>query len=164
MNKWSRAIKIISGKRVKSDADYEEMARLEFMAGLYLAPEGPIIPNNVFDGMMLKAAQKSKEGPMAKSSVFCLSHARLDYDGPREPDVMWQEECFRFPRIVKVGTARVVRMRPKFDEWSCIVEVSAETTLINPGRIDEWMNVAGSQVGLCDWRPQYGRFHAERIP
>jgi hypothetical protein len=133
------------------------------MAGLYLAPDGPIIPNYVFDGMTVKASQKSKEGPMARSSVFCLNHARLEYEGPRQADEMWQEEQFRFSRIVKVGTARVVRMRPKFDNWSCVAELNVETTLINPARIDEWMRVAGTQIGLGDWRPQYGRFTAQRL-
>jgi hypothetical protein len=163
LNKWARLIKLISSKAKKTDADYEEMARLEFMAGLYLAEDGPIIPNFVFDGMTLKAAQKSKEGPGAKSSAFCLNHARLEYDGPRDPDEMWKKETFRFPRIVKVGTSRVVRMRPKFDDWSCIAELNVETTLINPGRVDEWMAVAGTQIGLGDWRPQYGRFTVQRM-
>jgi hypothetical protein len=38
-----------------------------------------------------------------------------------------------------------------------------ETTVVNPGRVDEWMTIAGTQVGLGDWRPQHGRFIASRI-
>lgn len=163
LNKWSRALKKITSKRVKTDADHEEMARIEFLAGLYLSPDGPVIPSYVFDSMLVNAAKKSKEGPLAKSSAFCLNHARLEYDGPREADTMWADERFRFSAIVKVGMARVARMRPIFNEWSCIMEVNVETTLINPSRVDEWMAVAGTQVGLGDWRPQHGRFTAQRI-
>lgn len=163
LNKWARALKKISSKRVKTDADYEEMARIEFMAGLYLAPDGPVVPSYVFDSMLVSAAKKSKEGPLAKSSTFCLNHARLDYDGPREADTLWQEERFRFSAIVRIGTARVARMRPRFDQWSCAMEVNVETSLVNPSRIDEWMQVAGTQIGLGDWRPQHGRFTAERL-
>jgi hypothetical protein len=163
LNKWGRAHKKISSKKIKTDADHEEMARIEFLAGLYLSPDGPIIPSYVVDSMLVKAAQKSKEGPMAKSSAFCPSHARLDYDGPRDADALWADENFRFSKSVRVSQARVMRMRPIFNEWSCIVELSVETTLVNPERVDEWMRVAGTQIGLCDWRPQHGRFTVQRL-
>jgi len=45
LNKWSKSIKEISSKRNKVESDYEEMARLEFMAGLYLDANGPILPS-----------------------------------------------------------------------------------------------------------------------
>lgn len=41
-NEWARAIKEISGKRAKTAADYEEMARLEWLGSLYLNQHGPI--------------------------------------------------------------------------------------------------------------------------
>ena len=163
MNKFSRAIKQVSSKRTKTDADYEEMARLEFLAGLYLAPDGPVIPSYLFDALLVNGAKKSKEGQLAKSSVFCLNHARLEYDGPRTVDELWADERFRFSAIVRVGTARVARMRPVFEVWSCVVELNVETTLVNPARVDEWLTVAGTQVGVGDWRPQNGRFVARRL-
>lgn len=139
------------------------MARIEFMAGLYLSPNGPVIPTYVLDSMLVNAAKKSKEGPLAKSSAFCLNHASLEYDGPRDADMLWQTESFRYSALVRVGMARVARMRPRFDDWSCVAEVNVETTMINPGRIDEWMQVAGTQIGIGDWRPQHGRFTAQRL-
>lgn len=163
LNKWAKAMKLISSKRNKTDADHEEMARIEFLASLYMSLDGPIIPSYVFDSMLVNAAKKSKEGMLAKSSVFCLNHAQLEYDGPRTAEELWADERFPFAAVVKVGTARVVRTRPKFDDWSCVMEINVETTLVNPSRIDEWMRVAGTQVGLCDWRPQNGRFTVERL-
>lgn len=163
LNKWAKALKLISSKRNKTDADYEEMAKIEFFAGLYMASDGPIIPSYVFDPVIVNAAKKSKEGQIAKSAVFCLSHARLEYDGPRTAEELWEDERFPFASLVKIGTARVVRTRPKFEEWGCVAEISAETSLVNPARIDEWMRVAGTQIGLCDWRPQNGRFTVERL-
>jgi hypothetical protein len=162
-NKWARLLKEITSKKSKTDADYEEMARIEFLAALYMATDGPIIPNEVLDGMVLNAAKKSREGQLAKSAVFCLNHARFEYEGPRKADEMWQEEQFHFARLVRVTNARVVRMRAIFNDWWCIAKLNVETTLINPARVDEWMRVAGTQVGLCDWRPQYGRFTVERL-
>ena len=163
LNKWAKLLKSISGKRKKTDADYEEMARIEFLAGLYLSADGPIIPNTVIDGMTVRAAMKMKEGPVAKSGVFCLDHARLGYAGPRQPDELWADERFRFAANVRVGQARVMRMRPKFDEWSAVVSLNIEDTLVNPAQVDRWMTIAGTQVGIGDWRPQYGRFVAARL-
>lgn len=163
LNKWSRAIKKISSKRDKTDADYEEMARLEFMAGLYMNEDGPILPANMIDAMIVAGAKKSKEGPLAKSGCFCLDHARLEYEGPRSVEALLADDRFHFSAIVKVGMARVSRMRPIFREWSALLTLNIEETTINATRVEEWLRVAGTQVGLGDWRPQYGRFTVEKV-
>lgn len=163
LNKWSKLIKQISSKRAKTDADYEEMARLEFLAGLYLDERGPIIPSYVVDALVINGAKKSKEGMTAKSSCFCLEHAALEYDGPRTANELWSDERFRFSFPVRVGMAKVQRMRPIFNDWNCVVSLQYEDTLINLSRLDTWLDVAGTQVGLCDWRPQHGRFTSARM-
>jgi hypothetical protein len=163
LNKWTKAIKLISSKRAKTDADYEEMARLEFMAGLYLDETGPIIPNFMIDALVVNGAKKSKEGMIAKSGCFCLEHARLEYDGPRDPAELWNNEQFRFSAIVRVGQARISRMRPIFRDWSAVISLSIEDTTINVSKVNEWLVTAGTQVGLGDWRPQYGRFTVQKV-
>jgi len=163
LNKWSKSIKQISSKRAKTDADYEEMARLEFMAGLYMDKTGPIIPNYLIDALLVNGAKKSKEGMLAKSGCFCLEHALLEYDGPRTASGLWDCEDFRFSAIVRVGTARVSRMRPIFRKWAAVITVQVEDTQVNPARVEEWLTAAGQQVGLGDWRPQNGRFTVERL-
>lgn len=163
LNKWAKLLKAISSKRKKTDADFEEMARIEFLAGLYMTAEGPILPNTVVDSTVINAAKKMKEGMVAKSGCFCLEHAKLEYDGPRSADELWADERFRFMAAVRVGQARVMRMRPKFDPWATTVTLHYEDTLVNAAQVDRWMAIAGTQVGFGDWRPQYGRFTAERL-
>lgn len=163
MNKWSIALKKITSKKVKTDADHEEIARIKFLASLYLSPDGPILPSYVIEATLINAAKKTKEGQTAKSAFFCPTHATLEYDGPRDANSLWADEQFRFFALVVVNRARVPNMRPVFNNWTCTVEVSVENTLANPSRVDEWMNVAGTQVGMCDWRPRYGRFTAQRL-
>jgi hypothetical protein len=162
-NKWAKAIKQISGKRKKTDADYEEMARLEFSAGLYMGKDGPIIPAANLDAMIINGAKKSREGVTAKSGVFALGDMSMIYTGPRKVDDLWEEEEFRFSALVRVGQARVARMRPIFREWSGVVTLNYEDSVLNLSRLDDWMFVAGTQVGLGDWRPQHGRFSVERL-
>ena len=139
------------------------MARIEFLAGLYMNEDGPIIPAYLIDALIVNGAKKSKEGMTAKSGCFCLEHAKLDYDGPRTAPELWDDENFHFARIVRVGQARVSRMRPVFNEWSATITLHVEDTMVNVARVDEWLNAAGTQVGIGDWRPQYGRFVAERV-
>lgn len=164
LNRWAKAIKQVSSKRIKTDADYEEMARLEFLAGLYMSESGPVLPPNMIDSMLVFAAKKSKEGQIAKGGVFCLNAASLEYVGPRTANELWESDDFRFSAIVRVGTSRVARTRPIFKEWSASVRLHVESTVVNIARIDEWMRIAGTQIGLGDWRPQYGRFTAVRLP
>lgn len=163
LNKWAKAIKLISSKKAKTDADHEEIARLEFMSGLYLDESGPIIPSYVIEGVVLGGAKKSKEGLLSKSGCFCLKHAYLEYDGPRTADELWDDDRFRFSALVRVKMARIPRMRPIFREWSAVVTLSVEDSVINPGRVMDWLTVSGTQVGLCDWRPQFGRFTVEKV-
>lgn len=163
LNKWSKAMKQISGKRKKTDADYEELARLEFFAGLYMGKDGPIIPAANIDSMLVNAGKKLREGPIVKAGVFCLKDAPMEYDGPRDPEAMWQAEKFRHVAIVRVQTARVARTRPVFDEWAANVMLNIEDSIVNIAQVDAWMNIAGTQIGLGDWRPQHGRFSAQRL-
>ena len=163
VNKFAKALKQVSSKRAKTDADYEEMARIEFVASLYMGEDGPIIPSYVIDSMVVTAAKKSKEGISAKSGAFCLEHARLEYDGPRVTEALWCDEDFRHVAIVRVGTARVARTRPVFKEWGAVISINIEPTIVNPARVDDWLAIAGTQVGIGDWRPQHGRFQAQRL-
>jgi len=163
MNKWGKLSKKITSKRKKTDADFEELARLEFMGGLYLNAEGPVLPADVVDGIVQTAAKKTREGLIAKSACFCPEHARLEYDGPREAKDLWEDERFRFASMVRVQQAHVIRTRPIFRNWSAVVSLSIEDTLIDVANVDGWMRVAGTQIGACDWRPKYGRFEAVRL-
>lgn len=163
LDPFAKAMKQVSGKRNKTDADHEELARLEFMAALYLGKNGPILPATVIDAVLTSAAKKSREGQLAKSGVFCLEHAELEYDGPRTAEELWKDEGFRHVAIVRVGTARVVRTRPVFNEWQSTIKIQVEDSVVNPARLIDWLHVAGTQVGIGGWRPQHGRFGVERL-
>lgn len=163
LNKFSKAMKQISGKRKKTDADYEEMARIEFMAGLYMGKDGPIIPARNIDSLLVNAAKKNREGPLAKSGVFCTTDTPMQYDGPRSAEALFADERFRHVAIVRVQQARISRTRPVFPVWTANVSVQIENTVVNPKQVDDWFHIAGTQIGLGDWRPQHGRFSVKRM-
>jgi len=163
LNKYSKAIKAISSKRKRTDSDLEEMARLEFLAGLYLGETGPVIPAMMVDATIINAAKKNREGVMAKSGFFTVGNAPLEYDGPRTIEELWQDERFRLSVPVRVQTARVIRTRPIFNEWATTVDVQFEDSVVNASAVASWFGVAGTLVGFGDWRPRFGRFQAQRL-
>lgn len=158
LNEFSRAIKIISSKRKKTDADHEEMARLEFLGSLYMDENGPIIPARTMRAMIVNAARKRREGKLAEAGVFVVENASLDYDGPRGADELWEAKINTSREIVRVGQARVVRTRPIFHEWEAVVKVLFDDSVVSGHQLDEWMEIGGSIVGLMEMRPQMGRF------
>jgi hypothetical protein len=167
LNANARALKLITAKAKKTEADYIEMAHIEFTAALYMDKElGPHIPAENLEAMIQRAAMKVREGPAAKSGMFCLHKTALEYDGPRTPEELWNLEQFRFMRIVKSGGrtgGSVMRCRPIFESWACTATITIDDEIADPKRLAVWMDIAGCQIGLCDWRPRYGRFTAELL-
>jgi hypothetical protein len=151
--------KLISAKRKKTDADLEELARLEFIGGLYYTDNlGIILPAEVIEATINNGARKFKEDMLAKSGMVIMEHAKLLFDGPQTPEEMWKDGRFTFQKTVVVSRSRILRTRPIFENWSAKVEVSYEDTVCDGSQVYKWLKKAGEIVGLCDWRPRYGRF------
>ncbi len=163
MNKIVKSLKQVTSKRKKVDADLEEMARLEFLGSLYLKDSKPVIPGEVMEACLVSGAKKSKSGVQAKAGMFIEETIPIIYDGPKDPIELWNDERFRIVAGVKVGQARVMRTRPKFNDWRLEFTVSYLEELLNPKDVFEFAKVAGIQCGLCDWRPRFGRFVAEMM-
>lgn len=160
MNPIAREMKAVSSKRAKTDADFEELARLEFLGSLYLSGGEPCIPGEVFETCLVQAAKKARRGAPAKAGIICDGNFALDYDGPRTPHELWAEERFRFVAGVRIG-ARVMRTRPRFDRWEATIDVDYLPDQINEREVLEFSVVAGRTIGIGDWRPRFGRFTVE---
>lgn len=180
-NTYAKAMKAVSSKRKKTDADYDEMARLEWLAGLYrfkvVAKDNPdsqvedlVIPDYVIESTIIGGAKKSKRGPQAKCGLFFTDHASLQFKG--KPDKindetlaeMFASGVFTHTIGVKVGMAKVMRTRPIFRNWSLKALCQYDPDVLNLRDIEEIASDAGKLVGLGDWRPKHGRFEAEVVP
>lgn len=165
LNKFAKAMKAVSGKRKKTDADLEEMARLEFLGGLYLKDGKPCMTSECLEALMVSGAKKIKMGTQCRAGAFVDESSFIEYDGPTNPDEMWQDDRFRLTVGVKLnGKVRIMRTRPKFNDWSITFTVHYLTDLLDKKDVIEFVNIAGIQCGLCDWRPKFGRFVVEEIP
>jgi hypothetical protein len=168
LNTWNREIKRISGKRKKVDADHAEIARLEYLAGLYLTKDGkkmrPCVPSTIIEACLLGAARTQKRGKQVQAGVIVPSDAILEYDGPVEPRELAASSDFVLRTPAKVGQARVMRTRPMFRKWSAVVPVDYHATDLDRDTIVDLMQIAGEIIGFGDWRPKFGRFTSEVAP
>jgi hypothetical protein len=160
LNPYSKAIKQVSSKRKKVDDDYEKMAALEWEAALYLDKQKRVILNDyVVESCIVGGAKKSKSGQQAKTALFVSGDAEFLVDGrPVTLDEIKGKPEYRLAVPVKVGMARVVRTRPKFDKWSSKFTLQVMDNVANESEVKDWLRDAGMLVGLCDWRPKFGRF------
>jgi hypothetical protein len=117
----------------------------------------------MIEGVLVNAAKKRKEGPLAKSGLLVPEHSILEYEGPRTSDELWEAEIYSLRKPVKVNGSKVMRTRPMFENWALVATVDYDPEVIGESYVDDWMRIAGPQVGLGDWRPRYGRFVAERL-
>ena len=163
MNPIVKRMKEITGKHhsKKTDADDIELMRLEFMGGLYIAGDtGPFIPCECIEGCIRDAAKISSKGKQVTAGLQVdPDRIRLDYDGPRTADELYEEKSFVDVRPIKLQkSTTVMRTRPRFDRWSAAFEVMVIDEVLNIADVGKFIEKAGMLKGLMDYRPKFGRF------
>lgn len=58
-----------------------------------------------------------------------------------------------FVKRAKVGQAKHVRVRPRFDEWVTKFKLETLTDEFSKPLLEKLFGIAGSRIGLGDWRP-----------
>lgn len=164
----AKAVKRLTGKRGKTDDDYEELARVEFAGGLYLDSDiGPYIPSDNIARCIFDSAKLSKMGTKVTRGVFITSEINpLVYKGPRDEQALWDAGWRHLASVKNPGqSSRVMRCRPWFPEWRVQAEGKLDASVLELDDLVRIADTAGSLIGLGDWRPRFGRFTAtvERV-
>ncbi len=156
----TREIKAITGKRKKTEDDLLEIARLEWLGGLYHDDDAGVhIPGYNIMAALIGGGKLHKLGTAIKrAAIINEDKVTLQYDGPATPDAIFKDPRFVDMRSVKVGTSKVMRCRPIFKKWSLKFSVSFDEAAIQRSDLDMCLRSAGQMVGLGDYRPRYGRF------
>jgi len=108
------------------------------------------------------AARSQRRGQDAARGIFVIEDFPLEYEGPKDPDELWEDESFRHQEMVVVQSSRVLRTRPVFEEWALNVTLQYDEALLDEAEVCHWMSLAGG-IGIGDWRGVYGRFTSERL-
>jgi len=177
---YAQTLKPLTSKRNKTDADFREIARMEWESGLYLESNGNgqqvvVMPAKCIMRSTWEGAKKSKNGKLFQTGVLCTSdYFPLEYEGlritvptPRDADLFpdvnlnkfYEEHKHQVP--VKVGQSYVLRTRPIFINWSVVVTYDFQDSIIDRRTLAGCVEAAGAYAGLCDWRPYFGRFEVE---
>ena len=136
------------------------MSKIEWFAALYLNKQKQIIiPDFVLEAAFINGAKKSKLGKQTQAGLFIEGHSVLDFDGKElTPDELFERGENLHRKAVRVQSNKVMRTRFIADQWGIKTIVAFNDTLLNKAQIIRAIEDCGEQVGLCDWRPKYGRF------
>jgi hypothetical protein len=163
LNEWTKLKKKITDKSKKTEADHEEIGRLEWMGSLYLFNGMPCLPREAIKATLLRAAMTLKKGPKVKSGVVCETHVPLLYQGPTDIKALWLDGRFTHRCTKSQKKQRVVRTRPIFFPWEVDLPLAFQDELLNREEVDEIVTIAGHSIGFLDERPEYGRFSVSKL-
>ena len=153
----------ITGKRMKTAADHLEIARVEWHGGLWLKDGAPCIPAEALEACFIAGARSKRRGPQAQAGMLVEEAPPLQYEGSKDPKVLWDDPNFRLRVPVRVANARTMRTRPMFKDWQVDFDVHFLPTLLNASDILEMFAISGFTRGIGDWRPKFGRFAVQRL-
>lgn len=60
------------------------------------------------------------------------------------------------PVVIPATKGRVMRHRPRFDDWSATFTLRVNETLLPPEFINQLLTEGGQQLGIGDYRPEKG--------
>jgi hypothetical protein len=161
LNEFARELKSITSKRKKTDEDHADMARVEFMGGIYWTEQlGPYLPAENILRTIQDGAKLSKQGKSVERGLIVLDDAPLLYAGPRDREGLFADARFVDRRPVSIGQAKTVRTRPCFREWVAEVEAEVLTEVLDLDILARVTEDAGRYTGVGDYRPRFGRFDA----
>lgn len=160
----TKEMKKITAKRKKTDADYEMMSKLEYLGGLYENDEGIQIPSTVIEGCIRSGATISRKGKDVQSSLSVYPiDVPLIYDGPKTGEALFRSGKFIDVRGVKVKNSRIMRTRPRFNNWALEFEIIIDDDTISKEDVFTFLEDGGRKKGICDFRPVFGRFTVASI-
>ena len=158
----AKELKKYTGKKTKTDEDLKLISDLEWEAGAYWKEGlGLYIPAENVEATIRNGAKANKKGKDIEKYVGIPDLYIPFYYGEN----LTKEELianyeYRDTRPMTVNRSKVMRTRPRFDQWNITFNLEYNEEKIDIETIVNAMEYAGLYVGLCDSRPKYGKFTA----
>lgn len=171
-----KEINAINKKRTKTEDDVRSRDWLQYQSSLYIDKKiGPYIPAQNIEACLRDGGKKTKEGKNIQAAVFVSTEKfavllddgtyaiPLDYDGPRNANKLYEDPAFILRARVVQARMGLMKVRPRFINWSVRFALEYDEGVIGKSALDVAATNAGSLIGLCDFRPKYGRFQSEIV-
>jgi hypothetical protein len=158
---YAREVGAIAHKRKKTEADHLEIARLEFLGGMYTNENGPCLPSwNILRSLQDGATRHKRGRDVLRGVAPIPDDVDLHYDGDeiRDAEILWKGQAHHLRKTVGVQRARTMRTRPFFTNWSCELEVEVDPVIFDLDSLAGFFKDAGIYCGLGDRRPINGRY------
>ena len=133
---------------------------------LYKNKDGVIVlPEDVILGAIKSAAVDFKAPGKGRKTYKTYVDSGLELDG----DAVLEPQTYEVDsRPVVIQRSRIIRSRPRFDEWTAsfkIIILDTDTWIDafdkvygGGANLRDVLAAAGKYKGLCDYRPRFGRF------
>ena len=158
----SKELKKYTSKKKKTDEDLINISDLEWEAGAYWNEGlGLYMPAENVEATIQNGAKANKKGKDIEKYVTVTDlYIPFNYGENLTKEELIQNYEYRDTRIMTVQRSKILRTRPRFDQWNITFNVLYDEEKIDIETIVNAMEYAGSYVGLCDSRPKYGKFVA----
>lgn len=156
----AKELKKYTSKKNKTDEDLVKISDLEWEAGAYWKDGmGLYIPAENVEATIINGAKANKKGKDIQKYVDVTDlYIPFEYGEDLTKEELIQNYEYRDTRIMTVMRSKILRTRPRFDQWVIEFNLRYNEEKINIETIINAMEYAGLYVGLCDSRPKYGKF------
>ena len=158
----AKELKKYTSKRNKTDEDLKKISDLEWESGAYWKDGlGLYIPGENVEATLINGAKANKKGKDIEKYVdVCDLYIPFNYGENLTKEELIQSFEYRDTRVMTVQRSKILRTRPRFDQWTISFKITYNEEKIDLETIINAMEYAGNYVGLCDSRPKYGKFVA----
>lgn len=156
------AKKKLTSKRKRTEEDELAILDVAFRQAIYWSEKvGVFIPSRCIEACFRDAAKKNKLGKAATQAVYVEElEVPLDYGKDLTLDELVADPHYRDVRAGKVNNSQILVCRPRFDDWKIKFSLTFDETIFDAETIAMILENAGRYIGLCDYRPKYGKFVA----
>ena len=160
----AKELKKYTGKKSKdvTDEDLIKISDLEWEAGAYWKDGlGLYMPAENVEATIINGAKANKKGKDFQKYVNVTDlYIPFYYGENLTKEELISNYEYRDTRPMTVQRSKIMRTRPRFDQWNITFNLMYDEEHIDIDTILNAMEYAGSYVGLCDSRPKYGKFVA----
>ena len=172
LNKYAKAMKEINSihHSKKTDADRQKLEHISIESKLYFNEAlGVWFPSTWvmagLGGVSFKLCKIGKN--VLREGVFMASDKiKLHYDGMKKvkkiDDLVLNPE-FKAVEFHKVGTAKIPKGTPSFNNWSFEINLDFDEEVVTEREMISMIRMMVERKGFGDFRPTYGRGSVEDL-
>jgi hypothetical protein len=159
-NPLVREIQTYTSKRKKTEDDRRAIERLEWFGGLYVEDGAIVVPTGNIRKSFINAGKITKQGTQVTRALqFTDLNVPLVYDGPDDPQELFNRPEFHDRSAVGISGKRTMRVRPKFPRWALVAHAILLESVMDLDDLRRVAELAGKAEGIGDNRLNgFGRY------